>query len=31
MDEMNEAQVVEDVAITEEVTDIQPVKKKKNI
>ncbi len=31
MDEMNEAQVVEAVAITEEVTDIQPVKKKKNI
>lgn len=31
MDEMNEAQVVEAVEITEEVTDIQPVKKKKNI
>ncbi|MBQ7961342.1 MAG: hypothetical protein IJ289_01980 [Clostridia bacterium] len=31
MDEMNEAQVVEAVEKTEEVTDIQPVKKKKNI
>lgn len=31
MNEMNEAQVVEAVEITEEVTDIQPVKKKKKI